>query len=333
MARKNIKTILNIVALLSLLGGLLFTPSAVKAAVITVTTGADEYGEGPACSLREAIQAANTDLPFGGCPAGFGADTIYLGAGTYVLTRTTDDPLNTPDEAYGDLDINTAMTIIGAGSKVGGSTVSAQFSTGYEYRIFHIAIPYSLGPGQVNLQQMIISNGSAVGVNQYDDNGVGGGIYNERSLLSLFDVTVENNKASLSGGGIHNEISERLNVIYSSLGISESTIRNNETTGNYLEGGGGGLMSKGPLAIHDSLFLENKADKSPGGCLLNLSDPSARLVNVTFAGNYSGIFTNSNNEIIGQSGSAIYSSLTLEVINSTIAYNTVQKAGAAAVHV
>ena len=38
------------------------------------------------CSLRDAIQAANTDQGFGTCTAGSGADTVVLGADTYDLT-------------------------------------------------------------------------------------------------------------------------------------------------------------------------------------------------------------------------------------------------------
>ena len=41
----------------------------VLAAVIRVDEG---------CSLHDAITAANTDSATGGCPAGAGADTIYL---------------------------------------------------------------------------------------------------------------------------------------------------------------------------------------------------------------------------------------------------------------
>ena len=58
---------------------------------ITVTTTADEYntsGAGTGCAVREAIQAANTNSAFGGCPAGSSADVILLPAGTYTLTRT-----------------------------------------------------------------------------------------------------------------------------------------------------------------------------------------------------------------------------------------------------
>lgn len=48
---------------------------SVHAATITVTSTADASG-GPACTLRDALTAANTNTATGGCPAGSGTDTI-----------------------------------------------------------------------------------------------------------------------------------------------------------------------------------------------------------------------------------------------------------------
>ena len=68
--------------------GLVWT-SAASAATITVTTAGDEFNTAPAagCSLREAVEAANTNAAFGGCPAGgMVADTVELPQGVQ-LTR------------------------------------------------------------------------------------------------------------------------------------------------------------------------------------------------------------------------------------------------------
>jgi CSLREA domain-containing protein len=55
---------------------------------INVTTTADEFGTGGACSLREAVEAIDTGGDFGGCVnTGGTADTIQLQALTYTLTR------------------------------------------------------------------------------------------------------------------------------------------------------------------------------------------------------------------------------------------------------
>ena len=61
--------------------------SALPGATITVTTVADvTVGNDGHCSLREAIEAANIDADFSGCPAGDGADVIEFSAtGTIQL--------------------------------------------------------------------------------------------------------------------------------------------------------------------------------------------------------------------------------------------------------
>src|SRR3954451_11338058 len=83
---RAVRTLTALTAVLSLLATT-GTQTAL-AASITVNTTADEYDTGAGCSLREAIQAANTDAAFGGCAAGSGADTISVPAGTYTLTLT-----------------------------------------------------------------------------------------------------------------------------------------------------------------------------------------------------------------------------------------------------
>lgn len=55
--------------------------------VITVTTTTDEYNNDGDCSLREAIQAADTDSATDNCPAGNSGDTIDLPPGNYVISR------------------------------------------------------------------------------------------------------------------------------------------------------------------------------------------------------------------------------------------------------
>src|SRR3954464_9706141 len=88
--------------------------SVAMAAGIVVNTTADEFNTNPAaCSLREAIQAANSNAAFGGCSAGAGVDTITFSVnGTFNLSRAGIDE---DDNATGDLDLLGNLTITGSG--------------------------------------------------------------------------------------------------------------------------------------------------------------------------------------------------------------------------
>jgi CSLREA domain-containing protein len=81
---------------------------------IVVDTTDDELNADGDCSLREAIQAANTDAAVDACPAGFGHDTVIVPAGTYTLTipRAYEDYNQT-----GDLDIRGDLTLQGDGAE------------------------------------------------------------------------------------------------------------------------------------------------------------------------------------------------------------------------
>jgi CSLREA domain-containing protein len=101
----------------------LILPLGASAATIAVTTTTDASAADGQCSLREAVQAANTDAtPFPGageCAAGSGNDTIDVPAGHFTLTHTG-PPEN--GNATGDLDIfaGGTLTIVGAGA---GTTI------------------------------------------------------------------------------------------------------------------------------------------------------------------------------------------------------------------
>ena len=82
---------------------------------------------GGACTLVDAITAANTDTATGGCPAGSGADTIVLPVGsTQTLTEVNND-------TYGPTGlpvISSVITIEGQGSTI------TRDSEAPEFRIF-----------------------------------------------------------------------------------------------------------------------------------------------------------------------------------------------------
>ena len=91
------------------------TAGEVYAATISVTTTEDVIAIDGQCSLREAVTAANTNMPFSDCPQGDAlpaTDVIELPAGTYSLTLL---PIGEDANLGGDLDILEAVTLRGLG--------------------------------------------------------------------------------------------------------------------------------------------------------------------------------------------------------------------------
>lgn len=122
---------LSVAAAVILGVGLALKPGQIAhAATITVNTTTDENNTDGDCSLREAIIAANTDTAVDACPAGSGADTIVLAAGTYdfTLAGTSENNAATGDLVLADLTltgVNANTTIIdGNGLATGSSRLS-----------------------------------------------------------------------------------------------------------------------------------------------------------------------------------------------------------------
>ena len=173
---------LSLVVIGTILVSVVLPAAPALAATILVNTTADEFGTGPGCALREAIEAANQDAAFGGCSAGSGADTISVPAGTYTLTIPGDDDLN----AMGDLDIDSPQptTIVGASARrtiVNGNGLD---------RVFHL-----IAPGEATITDLAVTGGDDF---EGSDFG-GGGIYNN-GVLTLARVAVVNNLARYGAG-------------------------------------------------------------------------------------------------------------------------------------
>ena len=86
--------------------------------------------EAEECALREAVLAANSDAPFGGCKTGEEGDSIVLEAKTYFLTRSGSGEDMT---MRGDLDVTGELKIRGAGQNkttIDGRTLRIATLTG-----------------------------------------------------------------------------------------------------------------------------------------------------------------------------------------------------------
>jgi CSLREA domain-containing protein len=281
------------------------------AASINVTIFIDEYNDtSTGCSLREAITAANTDFPYGGCPAGSGADIIQLPAGIYLLTRAGSVE---ESNVSGDLDITSEMTWVGTGSV----TIDAGGDTGLGDRVIE-----NSNSGTLTLNNLTITGGRAP--DGSDD--AGGGIYNAHSL-TLADVIVTGNHAGDGssggeGGGIYNYVN-------TTLIITDSVISNNRagaSSGVSTGGSGGGIyMNSGALlSITNSSITDNVAGAGvsgtggPGGGIYFYSTSDTIITGSTISGNTAGSSTGT----VGGYGGGIYAATHLTLLNSTISGNT-----------
>lgn len=260
--------------------------AAAEGAVIQVTTTADEFnkrGVGTGCSLREAIQAANTNKAFGGCSAGspFGADTVQLGAARYVLTRVGHDD----DNAFGDLDPASNLKL--QGIDLAGSVIDGNGTTTHD-RLLHI----QTGPIQVRIENLTLTNGGDAGLDY------GGGILNQAPII-VKHVVLAHNTAN-SGGGIFGAYPVKLSdvTLYQNHAIQDgggmhagdAQITRTTFDGNTAGTHGGGLVhSTFPAQITNSTFSGNRAKGSGGGIYFNgeggTPTDKLDLYNVTLAHN------------------------------------------------
>jgi CSLREA domain-containing protein len=239
--------------LLGTLGAALFIPQPTYAAGIAVTTTTDELNSDGDCSLREAIQAANTDTAVDACPAGSGADTITLPAGTYTLTLAG---AGEDANATGDLDITGDVTITGAGA---GTTIIDGNATD---RVLQI-----IGTSKMHINNITLRNGNL------GTSNIGGGIYTD-GPLTLAGSAIRANTAA-RGGGIYST-----NV----LTITASSLTNNQApyTGSGT-GVGGGLEHHGAtLALINSTISNNIGGHNSGGFR---SAGTATITNTTITNN------------------------------------------------
>jgi CSLREA domain-containing protein len=265
-----------------------------SAATITVTTTTDELNSDGDCSLREAVQTANTHVVVDACVKGdAGSDTIVLPSGFYLLSKVGAGENN---NATGDLDIKEDVTISGDGA---ASTIidGGKVLLGTPDRVFHIISSSAVISG-VTLQ-----NGKS---------GSPGGIISTSSTpsLTLQDCVIANGEGSAGGAVFFSGLSQTSG----SLTITNCDIHGNKSIGgsggvdvsfgttltitgsnisdNTAAAGAGGFASDGAGAVTvvDSTINDNHADAAPGaaGFFLGLNVTDLILTRTSVSGNISG---------------------------------------------
>ena len=251
-------------------------PAPAAATDFSVTTLADLGGTvcGSPCSLRQAINAANTTVSVDGS-----ADVIHLPVGT--LER---------NPAFEAVQVTAAVVIVGTGART--TTIAGSPNPGFSSRALSVA---SASPIDVELRDLSVADGLVEGSAAVPPEG--GGIRVTGAHLTLRRVTVRDNQVldargaaagSVLGGGIFTD---------GALTLEHVTIRDNRAIGTWASGnntisasGGGAFVRGAGTSIRNSTVADNAADGGPGlGSAGGLGfSAGAQLDGVTVTGNRAG---------------------------------------------
>ena len=172
--RQTLLRILLLACVTALLAWSVFAPMA-RAAEINVTG---------ACTLVDAINAANTDVAKGGCTAGNGADVLVLDSNATYSLSAIDNSFG-GDGSNGLPPITSPVIIDG-----NGATIARDLSFGCPsgvdqgFRIFYVD-----ATGNLTLRDVTVRNGCA-------SNSPGGGVYNDGGMLAVQDSHLLSNFGS-----------------------------------------------------------------------------------------------------------------------------------------
>jgi CSLREA domain-containing protein len=302
------------------MGAFALAANTASAMIITVTTDVDGFNDGDGqCSLREAIQAANTNAPFDACPAGDGADTIVfdttaMGGTVITLTITTPSLGTNDDNEYRDLDVvvdqSPSDTTVFTLTIDGGSGVTVQGDpSNWPDRVFDILTPTVPGAvaGGVRLRNLNIKFGGPIAPNfetyLLSICRLGGGGVRHRSggLLEVDGGTAERNTVNANGGGICQDGGSLRLVSYPYIATNAAL-------------GGGGIYISGTASLVATL-AQNNAQGDGGGVYVHVGS----TVNVTNS--------NVNNNNANQDGGGFWNAGALTINGGSYNANQAQNGG------
>jgi uncharacterized repeat protein (TIGR01451 family) len=240
---------------------------------------------GGACTLVDAINAANSDAPVGGCAAGSGADLILLPAGTITLSAI--DHTYSNSEAMGLPDISGTLTIRGAGRE---ATILERDTNAPAFRLINS------GADVLAVENMTFRNGVGIGGN---GSGGGGAIHGapEGAYISVANCRFENNVTYSIGGAIKTDVLVVTDSVFSnnhaynsssggaiSVGgrVGSLVLMRSTFDGNTADNYGGAIQTDFPASITDCAFTNNHA-RGVGGAIVGGGVSTIR--NSTFTGN------------------------------------------------
>jgi CSLREA domain-containing protein len=220
----------------------------------------DPVQGGNQCTLRAAIQQAN---------ALGGMDTITLGPGLFTLELKRDPDL--PDDQTGDLDVTSAIDIVGAGNlPCDDPQASCIDAKGAKDRVFDLSAAADL-----HLDDLSMRGGKAAkdDFNASQPGEVTGGCIRVEGDLETEDVTISRCSSPDDGGCIGATPETSVNLV-------DTTLVQCKT-----KDGGGGIEGDGALVNLERVTISGSSAGDDGGALEVEGEADADLRNVTLSGN------------------------------------------------
>ena len=221
---------------------------------IRVNTTAQHPANAADCTLSQAIEAANSHLPVGGCAAGGSPAVIRVPPGTYMLAAMNN---TTSGRANGLPVVTTDLTIQSDGHAT--DTIIQRAAGAPAFGIFHIASSH-----QFALTGITVRGG---------DDFRGGAVFSDGGTLTLTNSAFVDNR----GGGAINGATVNADASTFSgnhggqggaLKITRGGLFVNVTiSGNTADDAGGGIWFEGtdPLDLRSVTIVENEAIATIGG--------------------------------------------------------------------
>jgi len=223
------------------------------------------------CNLPDQIVAANTDRPYRSCPAGNGADTIYM-----VRDYELSEPLE---------EIKTDITIEGNGYTIDGNSRYGIFDVdGGKLTINNVTLTRGSNGGGFGGAISLQNGGTAIANNvSFINNRASDG----GAIGSFFPVYIEVNDSHFAGNHAGNQ-----GGAISMNGGGFARIANSSFVDNTSGYDGGAIGSfSGGLAVSNSTFVGNSAIRKGGAFSIDGAGyaeniPVARLTHVTMLDNH-----------------------------------------------
>jgi CSLREA domain-containing protein len=252
------------------------------------------------CSLREAVESANSNSAVGGCAKGQGSkrDTIELRAKDYTLSIPSSNEGNNVD---GDLDVKNAgpLTVIGKGPD------DTKITQSQDDRVFDVI--FSAG---LKLESLRMTSGDVTSFTSANARGGNARVTNGKLTVSKVASTSAD---ALVGGSVH------ASGTNTKLTINRSFFETNDATSS---GGTLAIQAGATATVKRTLFQLSEVDDSTnaadGGVILSEGLGGLTVIDSTLQGS-SAESTGVGNAALG---GAIYSNAPLTIKRSTIRGNT-----------